>query len=88
MKVDVYKVTEADKGWNVSLNVTLSPEELLTINQDVIDDIEDFNIYRDGSNLYFNCFLDKSEPWEDESLEELLKAIKIEVEYHVQSHFK
>ncbi len=85
MKVDVDKVSENNNGWYVRLKVNLSPEELLILNKDAIRKIEDFNIDLNGSNLYFNCFLNTQEPWEDEPLEELLKSIKLEVEYHTKA---
>ena len=85
MQVDVDSVNELDKGWMVRLNVNLSSEELSKLNQKAINRHEDFDIFLDGSKLYFNCFLNKDEPWEDEPLEELLKAIKIEVKYRAQA---
>lgn len=88
MQVDVDNVDESKNGWNVRLNVNLSPEELSRLNHDSIDMVEDFKIDLMGSNLYFNCFLNTAEPWEDEPLEELLKAIKFEVEYRTNDLLK
>jgi hypothetical protein len=85
MEINVDKINESYKGWNIRLKVNLSTEELSRLNQDKIDRVEDFKIYLEGSNLFFNCFLNTAEPWEDEPLEELLKAIKFEVEYHAKT---
>jgi hypothetical protein len=85
MQIDVDNVDESKNGWNIRLKVNLSSEELSRLNHEAINDVEDFKINLKGSNLYFNTFLNTAEPWEDEPLEELLKAIKLEVEYHVQA---
>lgn len=85
MQVDVDFVDKLDNGWKVRLNVKLSTEELSRLDHESVSTFKDFNISLDGSNLYFDCFLNTEEPWEDEPLEELLKAIKIEVEYHAKA---
>ncbi|BDZ71348.1 hypothetical protein [Methanobacterium petrolearium] len=85
MKVDVDTVDESRNGWQVCISVDLSSEELSRLNTDSIAMIEDFTIDQKDSNLFFNCFLNTAEPWEDETLEELLKAIKFEVEYYVNA---
>ncbi len=85
MQVGVDFVNKSGDGWKVRLNVNLSAEELSRLNIELFDRFEDFIISLEGSNLYFDCFLNTEEPWEDEPLEELLKAIKIEVKYHAQA---
>jgi hypothetical protein len=84
MQVDVDYLEESDKGWNVRVKVVLSTEELSHLNKALVQDIEDFKIEIDGSTIYFNSFLSIAEPWEDEPLEELIKAIKLEVEYQLK----
>jgi len=84
MQVDVDYLEESSKGWNVRVKAVLSTEELSQLNKISIQDIEDFKIELDGSTIYFNSFLSIAEPWEDEPLEELIKAIKLEVEYRVK----
>ena len=84
MQVDVDYLDESGKGWNVRVKVVLSTEELSQLKIASIQDIEDFKIDIDGSVIYFNSFLSIAEPWEDEPLEELIKAIKLEVEYRVK----
>jgi hypothetical protein len=88
MQVEVDEVNELEKGWKVRLNVNLTPEEFSRIDSDSINEVEDFNIFIGDSSLYFDCLVNTCEPWEDEPLEELLKALKFEVEYHVQSLLK
>ena len=84
MQVDVDYLDESGKGWNVRVKVVLSTKELSQLKTASIQDIEDFKIDIDGSVIYFNSFLSIAEPWEDEPLEELIKAIKLEVEYRVK----
>ena len=84
MQVDVDYLEESGKGWNVRVKVVLSTEEFSHLNTALIQDVEDFKIEIDGSTIYFNSFLSIAEPWEDEPLEELIKAIKLEVEYCVK----
>jgi hypothetical protein len=84
MQVDVDYLEESFEGWNVRVKVVLSNEELSKLNTASIQDIEDFKIEIDGSVIYFNSFLSIAEPWEDEPLEELIKAVKLEVEYRVK----
>lgn len=88
MIVDVDNVDESKKGWHVILKVNLSPEERSRLNHDAIAMVEDFKIDLRGSDLYFACFLNTEEPWEDEPLEELLKAIIFEVEYRADALLK
>jgi hypothetical protein len=42
--------------------------------------VDEYQISQKGNITYFQVFMDLSEPWEDEPLEELLKAIQKEVE--------
>ncbi len=84
MQVDVDYLEESGKGWNVRVKAVLSTEELSQLNTTSIQDIEDFKIEMDGSVIYFNSFLSIAEPWEDEPLEELIKAIKLEVNYRLK----
>ncbi len=83
MQVDVGGLEESDQGWNIRINVILTTEELSQLDYDALKDVEDFKIETEGNILYFNGFLSIAEPWEDEPLEELLKAIKLEIEYRM-----
>ncbi|MGI6482008.1 MAG: hypothetical protein ACOX08_01870 [Methanobacterium sp.] len=85
MQINVDLVKEINNGWEVRLIVKLSLEERSRLNQNLINNFEDYDVNFDGSNIYFNVFVNTEEPWEDESIEELIKAIKIEAEYHTQS---
>ncbi|MDO5836144.1 MAG: hypothetical protein Q4P17_06515 [Methanobacterium sp.] len=83
MQVDIDHLEESDKGWDVRVKAILNSEEFSQLNTASINDIEDFKVDIHGSVIYFNSFLSIAEPWEDEPLEELVKAIKLEVEYWV-----
>lgn len=88
MEIEVSGLDEHERGWNVEVMVTLTPEELSQLDEDSIRFIDDFDINLENSVLYFNCFFDKCEPWEDEPLEEILKAIKLEVGYKTRELLK
>ncbi|NYB52356.1 MAG: hypothetical protein HVN35_07365 [Methanobacteriaceae archaeon] len=88
MHVNVEWVDKTLNGWNARINVTLSVDEISRLDKDSICNIEDYSIDIEGSSLKFDCFLNNDEPWEDEHLEELLKALKLEVEYHVHGLLK
>lgn len=88
MQLDIDEVNKSGNGWNVRLKANLSNDEVQRLNNNSINMVDDFHIELKDSNLYFDCFLNNDEPWEDEPLEELLKAIKIEVEYHVKALLK
>lgn len=83
MQVDVDCLEESGQDWNVRMKVILTTEEISQLDYDALKDVEDFQIEIEGPALYFNGFLSIVEPWEDEPLEELLKAIKLEVEYRM-----
>lgn len=85
MQINVDLVKEINNGWEVRLIVKLSLEERSRLNQNLINNFEDYDVNFNGSNIYFNVFVNTEEPWEDESIEELINAIKIEAEYHTQS---
>jgi hypothetical protein len=84
MQIDVDCLNESVNGWKVRIKVTLPNEEFSQFDQDLIRNIEDFQIDVKGHTLYFSSFLSIAEPWEDEPLEELIKSIKLEVEYHMK----
>lgn len=89
MQIDVGSLKESDRGWDVQLKVTLSLEEISQIDQSALRDDGDFKVDpEDSSLLYFHSLLSVAEPWEDEPLDELVRAIKLEVEYRVKRLFR
>jgi hypothetical protein len=84
MQVKVDSLNESLDGWKVRIKVTLSEEEFSQLDHSAIGNIEDFQIDVEGHTLYFSSFLSVEEPWEDEPIEELVKAIKLEVEYRMK----
>jgi hypothetical protein len=84
MQVNVDCLNESLNGWKVRIKVTLSHEEFSQLDHSAIGNIEDFQIDVKGDALYFNSFLSVEEPWEDEPIEELVKAIKLEVKYRMK----
>jgi hypothetical protein len=83
MNVGVENLEKTEKGWNIFLRVELDEAELSRLDRNSLGKIEDFQVDLKRDELYFQCYMETSEPWEDEPLEELLKALKLEVEYKV-----
>jgi len=83
MNVKVKNLEKTGKGWNIFLRVELDESELSRLDRNSLGKIEDFQVDLKRDELYFQCYMETSEPWEDEPLEELLKALKLEVEYKV-----
>lgn len=89
MNIEVDSLKELNEGWDVQIKVTLSMEEMSQIDQSALKDDGDFRVNpEDPSVLYFQALLSLAEPWEDEPLSELIRAIKLEVEYRVKGFFK
>lgn len=85
MQIDVDCLDESGNGWRVRIKVILSNEEFSQLDGDAIGNLEDFQIDVNDHTIFFSTFLSIAEPWEDEPLEELVKAIKLEVEYRMKS---
>lgn len=83
MNVGVENLEKTEKGWNIFLRVELDEAELSRLDRNSLGKIEDFQVDIKRDELCFQCYMETSEPWEDEPLEELLKALKLEVEYKV-----
>ncbi|MBI4813059.1 MAG: hypothetical protein HY802_01455 [Methanobacterium sp.] len=83
MQVDMDCLEKSGQDWNVRMKVILTRDELSRIDHDALKDVEDFQIEIEEDIIYFKSFLSTAEPWEDEPLEELLKGIKLEVEYRM-----
>jgi hypothetical protein len=83
MNVGVKNLEKTGKGWNIFLRVELDESELSRLDRNSLGKIEDFQVDLKRHEIYFQCYMETSEPWEDEPLEELLKALKLEVEYKV-----
>lgn len=83
MQVDVDCLDEYGKGWKIRVKAILTTEEFSKLDSDSLLDIEDFKIDVKEPVIYFNSFLSIAEPWEDEPLEELVKSVKLEVNYRL-----
>lgn len=83
MNVGVENLEKTEKGCNIFLRVELDEAELSRLDRNSLGKIEDFQVDIKRDELCFQCYMETSEPWEDEPLEELLKALKLEVEYKV-----
>jgi hypothetical protein len=79
MNVELEKLEKFGDGWNICLRVNEK-----NINPDSIKKIEEWQVTLKEDQLYFEGFMDLSEPWEDEPLEELVKAAKLEVEWNLK----
>lgn len=67
---------DKDKGWLITLHSQLDPD----IDQQKLMKMEDWEITIQAEHIYFKNYYDLSEPWEDETVEELVNAAIVEVE--------
>lgn len=81
MNVELEKLEQSGSGWNICLRV-----EDLKIKEDNLNKIQDWQVTLKDNQLYFECYMDLSEPWEDEPLEELVKAAKLEVQWKINKY--
>ncbi|HMK54277.1 MAG TPA: hypothetical protein VK444_05790 [Methanobacteriaceae archaeon] len=83
MEVAVETLKKRNNGWELSITVDLSKLNLNTINLDYdsLNNIEDWQVTFKDNKLYFKGFMEISEPWEDEPIEELVKAAQLEVKW-------
>lgn len=88
MKVEVDSLNKSGKGWKIRIKTILTDEEFSHIKIDDLQDIEDFQVEITAPVIYFNTFLSIAEPWEDEPLEELIKAVKLEVKHRLNVFLK
>jgi hypothetical protein len=83
MNIEVEHLEKTNKGGIIFLRVDLDKNELLKLDRNSLMKFEDFQVDLIGDRLYFQSYVETSEPWEDLSLEEFAKALKLEVEYKV-----
>jgi hypothetical protein len=83
MNLDVYQVKEKNHGWDICLKLELEESDVDKLLIHKLRTLEDYEIFPKGNDVYFKVFMDLSEPWEDEPLEELLKAIIKELKYQI-----
>jgi hypothetical protein len=83
MNVEVENLEKINQGWTILLRVEMDEIEHSKLDRNSLGKIEDFQVDLKKDKLYFQCYMENSEPWEDIPLEELLKALKLEVEYKV-----
>lgn len=79
MNVELDKLEKSGNGWKICLRV-----DEININPDLIKKIKDWQVKLKENQLYFEIFMDNSEPWEDESIDELVKAAIIEVKWKLK----
>ncbi len=60
--------------------ITLHSQLQTDRNQQKLMKMEDWEITIQGEHIYFKNYYDLSEPWEDETIEELVNAAIVEVE--------
>ena len=83
MNLQVSNVEKIGKGWNIVLRAEMDEEELSRLDLKALKEIEDLKVDLIVNELFFQSYMETTEPWEDEPLEELLKALNLEVEYKV-----
>ncbi|MDP3065277.1 MAG: hypothetical protein Q8N08_00925 [Methanobacteriaceae archaeon] len=78
MKIEVETLKKMVNGWDINLQVDLTKSQ---IDRDALNRVEDWKVTFKDNKLYLEVFMDNTEPWEDEPLEELVKAAKMEIEW-------
>ncbi|WJI08658.1 hypothetical protein FGU46_00400 [Methanobacterium sp. CWC-01] len=84
MDVTLHSVEGKDKGWLITLQSQFQPD----MNRKELMKMEDWEITIQGEQIYFKNYFDLSEPWEDEPLEEIIKAATLEVEWKLKRLLK
>jgi hypothetical protein len=67
-------------GWDIVFNVNLTEEESSKCNMDQIKFVGDYDVIKDSNTIVFSCSFDSGELKEDETIEERLNLIKIDIE--------
>lgn len=88
MHIEIKDLEKRDNGWMVCVKITLDGEEQARFSPSRLESEEDYRIYYEDKTLYFSRYFDKSEPWEDEPLDELIEGIKGEIIYKVNHMLK
>jgi hypothetical protein len=75
MEVTLHSVEREKDGWLITLQTQLDPP----LDQEALEKMEDWEVSFQEDQVYFKNYFDLSEPWEDEPLEEIVKAAILEV---------
>lgn len=80
MNVELKNLEKSGNGWKLCLRV-----DKVFINPDALKKIKDWQVTVKENQIYFEIFIDNSEPWEDESIEEFIKSSILEVELKLKN---
>jgi hypothetical protein len=80
MDVTLHKVDREKEGWFITIKANLDP----SVDREALEKIEDWEVSFQKDYVFLKNFFDRSEPWEDEPLEEMVKAAILEVEWKLE----
>ncbi|MEN6328823.1 MAG: hypothetical protein ABFC91_00840 [Methanobacteriaceae archaeon] len=77
MDIKLENVESEGEGWLITIQADLEP----SLDRETLHQMEDWEVTFQEDYLYLQGYFDLSEPWEDEPLEEIVKAALKEVEW-------
>lgn len=80
MDVKMVKFKEINYGWDIQFNAELTPEELNKCDLEPVKHIGDYEIQLKNNIISFKCQFDRGELRENETIEERLELIKIDID--------
>jgi len=85
VNIEMVKFEERMTGWEIIFNVKLSTRELSKFNPEPIKYVGDYEIKKQYDTILFNVNFDKGELKENETIDERLELIKIDIENLINS---
>lgn len=84
MRVTIHNVEREKDGWLITFSAKLEP----SLDRDDLKMMEDWEVSFQDDYVFLKNYFDLSEPWEDEPLEEIIKAATLEVEWKLKQLLK
>ena len=85
MKIVQKELTKTSKGWIVIFLIDLEGQDISQFLNKYSRYLVDYEIVLKDKNLYLKRYFEKLEPWEDETPEEVVKSIKLELTVFLNS---
>ncbi|MEN6552007.1 MAG: hypothetical protein ABFC34_03875 [Methanobacterium sp.] len=85
MEIEMAKFEEISYGWNIQFNVNLTPKEVSNCNMEPLEHVGDYSIQLNDNVISFNCLFDRGELRKNETIEERLNLIQIDINNLVNS---
>ena len=85
MDTELGKIVKNNIGWDIRFIVMLTDEEVNICNMASLEHIGDYDIELKDNTLSFACIFDSGELQENETIEQRLELIKMDVDHIAQS---